>query len=392
MIAVLLTLALPPPSAQARDEKFFHSIVDGFRFVRRERGLRVNAAAMCLNTFLAAPFIALVPAMAVNVLHNGTAGTSVLVTAQGIGAVGWRCSLGSLVERYGPRRLLVSLMAAPAARARGVRVRARPRAVVRRALRRRRALPRRALDVLDDRAAACAREHPRPRGLGEHDDPRLALPARRGPAGQDRRRHRPARAPPSAPRVIMAAVVLIAAACSGPASPTRDTSIASRWIRVAGHGSRRARTARAHRARHAEPARSAQRDQSRGQPDDGDAARRDRGRPRAARGRAHRSRARCSRPAPTSRSSRRERRTTSRAARAGSRAREPRLPEADHRGRERPGARGRFRDRAVVRPRRRGRERALRHPRGEARAHGRRGRARSGSPSVCPSRSRSSSR
>ena len=64
VIAVLLTLTLPKPGAHARDEKIFRSIVHGFQFVRREPGLRINAAAMCLNTFLAAPFIALVPAMA----------------------------------------------------------------------------------------------------------------------------------------------------------------------------------------------------------------------------------------------------------------------------------------------------------------------------------------
>jgi MFS family permease len=112
VIAVLLTLSLPKPGAHARDQKLFGSIVSGFQFVRSERGLRVNAAAMCLNTFLAAPFIALIPAMARNVLHNGAAGTTVLITAQGIGAVGMALLLGGLMTRYGPRRLLVALMAA----------------------------------------------------------------------------------------------------------------------------------------------------------------------------------------------------------------------------------------------------------------------------------------
>ena len=73
-------------------------------------GLRITALAMCLNTFLAAPFIALVPAMAIKVLHSGSAGTSVLITAQGIGAVLMAFSLGSLVERYGARRVLMTLM------------------------------------------------------------------------------------------------------------------------------------------------------------------------------------------------------------------------------------------------------------------------------------------
>lgn len=110
VIAVLLTLALPAPSAHAREQKLFRSIAEGFRFVRHERGLRINAAAMCLNTFLAAPFIALVPAMALNVLHSGKFGATALITMQGIGAVAMALVLGTLVQRFGPRRLLVALM------------------------------------------------------------------------------------------------------------------------------------------------------------------------------------------------------------------------------------------------------------------------------------------
>ena len=110
VVAVMLTIALPPPSPKALGERFFRSIADGFRFVRREPGLRITALAMCLNTFLAAPFIALVPAMAQEVLHRGTVGTAVLVTAQGVGAVLMAFSLGTLVERYGARRVLITLM------------------------------------------------------------------------------------------------------------------------------------------------------------------------------------------------------------------------------------------------------------------------------------------
>ncbi len=111
VIAVLLTLALPQPAEHARDEKLFHSIAEGFRFVRREPGLRINALAMSVNTFLAAPFIALVPAMAEKVLHTDI-GTSILIAVQGTGAVLMAFSLGWLVQRYGPRRLLVGLMGA----------------------------------------------------------------------------------------------------------------------------------------------------------------------------------------------------------------------------------------------------------------------------------------
>ena len=123
----------------------------------------------------------------------GTRGTSVLVTAQGIGAVLMAFALGTLSNRFGIRRVLVTLLAllppallayafAPALAAVGAHV-----------VRRRRALSRRALELLHDRAAPRAGRPPRPRARGEHRDPRLAVPARRGRAGQDRRPHRAAR-------------------------------------------------------------------------------------------------------------------------------------------------------------------------------------------------------
>jgi MFS family permease len=110
VVAVVLTLALPAPEPHARDTGMFRSIVLGFRFVRREPGLWVNIRAMCLNTFLAAPFIALVPAMAIEVLH-ASYGTAVLVTAQGIGAVAMAFMLGPLVARFRARTVLVAMIA-----------------------------------------------------------------------------------------------------------------------------------------------------------------------------------------------------------------------------------------------------------------------------------------
>ena len=183
----------PPPSAHARGERFFRSIADGFRFVRREPGLRITALAMCLNTFLAAPFIALVPAMAVKVLHSGSGGTAVLITAQGIGAVVMAFSLGSLVERYRPRRVLVTLMATLPFALVAYALRTRPRARRRRALRRRRRSTSARSRASRRSRSSARRRDPRPRARGEHGDPRLAVPARRGHPGQDRRPHRPAR-------------------------------------------------------------------------------------------------------------------------------------------------------------------------------------------------------
>ena len=85
VIFVLLLITLPRPSADARLEKIGAAIRSGIRFVRADPGLRIVIQTMSLSMLLAAPFIALVPAMAIKVLHSGKSGTSVLVTAQGIG-------------------------------------------------------------------------------------------------------------------------------------------------------------------------------------------------------------------------------------------------------------------------------------------------------------------
>jgi MFS family permease len=110
VVAVLLTLRLPPPTPPPEGETVWGSIAAGAAFVRRDRGLRVSVGAMCINTLLAAPFIALVPAMAEKVFDAGSRGTSVLVTAQGIGAVLMGFALGTLTTRFGIRRVVVAML------------------------------------------------------------------------------------------------------------------------------------------------------------------------------------------------------------------------------------------------------------------------------------------
>ena len=107
VIIVLLLITLPRPHADARAEKILAAIRSGFQFVRADAGLRVVIQTMSLNTLLAAPFIALVPAMAIKVLGSGKTGTSVLVTAQGIGAVAAALAIGPLGMRHGVRWIMV---------------------------------------------------------------------------------------------------------------------------------------------------------------------------------------------------------------------------------------------------------------------------------------------
>jgi MFS family permease len=109
VVAVLLTLRLPRP-ANPPTGGLFASIVDGVRFVRRDAGLRVNLGTMALTTFVAAPFIALVPAMSIEVFHAGAGGTSLLVTAQGIGAVTMGLLTGPLVIRTSARRVMLGAL------------------------------------------------------------------------------------------------------------------------------------------------------------------------------------------------------------------------------------------------------------------------------------------
>src|SRR5205814_1081638 len=96
VIAVVLSLRLPPP-APVQEASIFASIRAGARFARADPGLRVVLSYMALNSLLAAPFIALVPAVALKVFGNGDFGTALLVTA--LGSV----LQGAIADRVGLR-------------------------------------------------------------------------------------------------------------------------------------------------------------------------------------------------------------------------------------------------------------------------------------------------
>jgi predicted MFS family arabinose efflux permease len=113
LVAVSL-IVIPTRAADGLAVKpgIWSSIRAGARFARREPGLWVMYRTMCVVTLLAAPFIALIPPMAVKVLDGKEGVTAALVTAQGIGAVIAALSMGQWVERFGSRRVLVTAMCA----------------------------------------------------------------------------------------------------------------------------------------------------------------------------------------------------------------------------------------------------------------------------------------
>lgn len=109
-VLAILPLARKKPVAT----RLWRAITDGFRFVRDEPGIRATLVYMLVTVFLAAPFIGLIPAMAIKVFDAGTTGTAALVTAQGLGAVVTGVMFGSIQARLGSRRtLLVSVWLLP---------------------------------------------------------------------------------------------------------------------------------------------------------------------------------------------------------------------------------------------------------------------------------------
>jgi MFS family permease len=111
VFAVVASFRLPRP-APTFGTSIAQSIREGARFVRGDPALRFVVGCMALNSLLAAPFIALIPAVALNVFHEEKLGTAVLVTAQGIGAVCMGLSLAGLFARFGTRRVMLTILAA----------------------------------------------------------------------------------------------------------------------------------------------------------------------------------------------------------------------------------------------------------------------------------------
>jgi MFS family permease len=109
VFAVVASFRLPRPTPEP-GVSILGSIRDGARFVRGDPALRFVVGCMALNSLLAAPFIALIPAVALDVFHDESFGTSALVTAQGAGAVCMGLALGTLFARLGTRRVLLGVL------------------------------------------------------------------------------------------------------------------------------------------------------------------------------------------------------------------------------------------------------------------------------------------
>jgi predicted MFS family arabinose efflux permease len=85
----------------------FTALADGFRFARSNSAMRRMLVVMIVVIGVGSPFIAFVSQMATNVFDGDSTATSVLVMAQGIGAVTAAFTLGSITNRVGSWRVLV---------------------------------------------------------------------------------------------------------------------------------------------------------------------------------------------------------------------------------------------------------------------------------------------
>ncbi len=101
-LAVIVAVSLVRvPHREGDRRPIFAALADGLRFAVAHPVMRRMLVVMVMTIGIASPFIAFVSQVATNVLHGDARATSVLVTAQGIGAVTAAFTLGSLTKKFG---------------------------------------------------------------------------------------------------------------------------------------------------------------------------------------------------------------------------------------------------------------------------------------------------
>jgi MFS family permease len=105
-VIVAISFARIPRSPRTK-RPIIAAIRDGIRFAKNNEAVRSMVPLMIAVTFITAPFIGFIAQMATKVFHTKQGGTSLLVTAQGVGAVIAGASMGALNKRFGLRRTMV---------------------------------------------------------------------------------------------------------------------------------------------------------------------------------------------------------------------------------------------------------------------------------------------
>jgi MFS family permease len=115
VVVALFFVRLSPPSGRAGQIGLLASLRLGARAARTEPGCRAAIGTIALVGLLASPFIAFVPVMAHHLTHTGARGmasaTSLLTTAQGIGALAGALAIAPLAARLGRGTVLAGSLA-----------------------------------------------------------------------------------------------------------------------------------------------------------------------------------------------------------------------------------------------------------------------------------------
>ena len=106
VLVALLLVRLPVLQPSGEVESVLHRLREGLRATLRTPAARLAVTLISVVALTASPFIALIPAVALKAFHSKASGTSVLVTAQGVGAVLGALSLTPLADRFGRRAVL----------------------------------------------------------------------------------------------------------------------------------------------------------------------------------------------------------------------------------------------------------------------------------------------
>lgn len=113
-VMVALVMVELPRRVRSSSTGALARVREGLQVTRRSAGARSAVLLISLVALSCSPFIGLVPAMAFTALHSRAAGTAVLVTAQGMGAVLGALAMAPAAARLGRWRLVVaSLFALP---------------------------------------------------------------------------------------------------------------------------------------------------------------------------------------------------------------------------------------------------------------------------------------
>ncbi len=96
----------PPRSGSARDESFFGSILEGWKFSWQNQSVRAALACVMLASFFIVPFTTMLPVFARDLLQVGAQGQGFLLTGMGAGAFFSAALVASAGHRL-PRGLMM---------------------------------------------------------------------------------------------------------------------------------------------------------------------------------------------------------------------------------------------------------------------------------------------